>query len=89
MINKNKIKYDEWNNEQTLENEIITMEKLFNDLKLDIYYMKLNLLRKKMIRKKNIKDIIIIRKKQVKQKILMNSSNILMNYLNLLKLYKN
>ena len=31
IISQNKIKYDEWNNTESLENEIITMEKLINE----------------------------------------------------------
>ena len=35
LIAEKKIKYDEWKNEQSLENEIITMEKLINDFQLN------------------------------------------------------
>ena len=31
LITQNRIKYDEWNNTESLENEIITMEKLINE----------------------------------------------------------
>ena len=49
LITEKKIKYDEWSNEESIENEIITMEKLINDFQF-------NILNKISGDKKNIKQ---------------------------------